>query len=419
MEEKESTESGSLGNHSVHSEADSLPVIGGATATAAAAAGGGGGVVAPQVVNTNLAVSSGGGNADSTGKKKRGRPRKYDADGNLTAPYLNKVASPPPGFYLTPSPDFSSKRGRGRPPGSGNWQLLASLGELFGNTAGGDFTPHVINVATGEDVAAKIFSLSHKGPRGICILAANGAVSNVTIRQPGSSGGILTYEARPYILLYFSFSPAGEAGAAASGDDGSLALGGRPRPCFGGADGSGLRLSFCPVLCFVLTFNFMQGRFEILSLSGSFTVSENGGIKCGSGGLSVSLAGPDGRVVGGGVAGLLLAASPIQIVVGSFMPNGYKTHKKKHQYEPRMAPANQAAPDVTAATPISQAAPVANTYPTPTSQVQVQSYGVPHNTASNKENPNSTSSDTAVWNGLAPTSDQRPSPDINMSAPEE
>ncbi|KAK2987912.1 hypothetical protein RJ640_003179 [Escallonia rubra] len=369
MEEKESTESGSLGNHSVHSETDSPPVSGGATATATAAAGGGGGVVVPQVVNTNLAVSSGGGNADSTGKKKRGRPRKYDADGNLTAPYLNKVASPPPGFYLTHSPDFSSKRGRGRPPGSGNWQLLASLGELFANTAGGDFTPHVINVATGEDVAAKIFSLSHKGPRGICILAANGAVSNVTIRQPGSSGGILTYEARPYFLSIWLWT--------------------------------------------------FKGRFEILSLSGSFTVSENGGIKCRSGGLSVSLAGPDGRVVGGGVAGLLLAASPIQIVVGSFMPNGYKMHKKKHQYEPRMAPANQAAPDVTAATPISQAAPVVNTYPTPKSQVQVQSYGVPHNTAGNKEQPNSTSSYTAVWNGLAPTSNQRPSPDINVSAPEE
>lgn len=46
-----------------------------------------------------------------------------------------------------------------------------------------------------QDVAAKILSISQKGPRGICILAANGAVSNVTIRQPGSSGGLLTYEA--------------------------------------------------------------------------------------------------------------------------------------------------------------------------------------------------------------------------------
>lgn len=59
----------------------------------------------------------------------------------------------------------------------------------------------------------------------------------------------------------------------------------------------------------------MQGRFEILSLTGSFTVSDNGGVRSRTGGLSVSLAGPDGRVVGGGIAGLLTAASPIQVRV--------------------------------------------------------------------------------------------------------
>ncbi|KAI8000448.1 AT-hook motif nuclear-localized protein 9 [Camellia lanceoleosa] len=37
-------------------------------------------------------------------------------------------------------------------------------GELFANTAGVDFTPHVITVYTGEDVAAKILSFSQKGP---------------------------------------------------------------------------------------------------------------------------------------------------------------------------------------------------------------------------------------------------------------
>lgn len=58
---------------------------------------------------------------------------------------------------------------------------------------------------------------------------------------------------------------------------------------------------------------FLQGRFEILSLSGSFTVTDTGGIRSRTGGLSVSLAGPDGRVVGGGIAGLLMAAGPIQV----------------------------------------------------------------------------------------------------------
>lgn len=56
-----------------------------------------------------------------------------------------------------------------------------------------------------------------------------------------------------------------------------------------------------------------QGRFEILSLTGSFMPSETGGMRNRSGGMSVSLASPDGRVVGGGVAGLLVAASPVQV----------------------------------------------------------------------------------------------------------
>lgn len=78
-------------------------------------------------------------------------------------------------------------------------------------------------------------------------------------------------------------------------------------------------LEFCHVLlnmCYKAPqclFLVVQGRFEILSLSGSILLSENGGQRSRTGGLSVSLAGPDGRVLGGGVAGLLIAASPVQV----------------------------------------------------------------------------------------------------------
>lgn len=60
-------------------------------------------------------------------------------------------------------------------------------------------------------------------------------------------------------------------------------------------------------------FMSLQGRFEILTLSGSYLLSESGGQRSRTGGLSVSLAGSDGRILGGGVAGLLIAASPIQV----------------------------------------------------------------------------------------------------------
>ena len=57
----------------------------------------------------------------------------------------------------------------------------------------------------------------------------------------------------------------------------------------------------------------MQGYFEILCLSGLYQPPETNGMSSLTGGLSVSLAGLDGRVFGGGVAGPLIAASPVQV----------------------------------------------------------------------------------------------------------
>ncbi|RZB72638.1 AT-hook motif nuclear-localized protein 7-like [Glycine soja] len=298
------------------------------------------------------------GSLDLFGKKKRGRPRKYDADGNLR---VSATPPPPPGFTLsTPSEFSSSKRGRGKHNttfGNNNYQqLYSSFGEVFANTAGGDFVPHVVTVYTGEDVAGKIVSFAQKGPRGICILSANGAISNVTIRQPGSSGGILTYE----------------------------------------------------------------GRFEILSLSGSFTVADNSGMKSRTGGLSVSLAGPDGRVIGGGVAGLLTAAGPIQIVVGSFMQNGYKAQKRKYQREQQIVvtPTSAGPEIVTAVRPISQTNADGENFLIPMSQIPDQNQRESVSVSSDKQNLDATP-DAATWNGSEEYSDQRTSPDINISLPDE
>ena len=59
--------------------------------------------------------------------------------------------------------------------------------------------------------------------------------------------------------------------------------------------------------------NLMQGQYEIISLSGSFMLSENNGTRSRTGGLSVLLAGSDGQVLGGGVAGMLMASSQVQV----------------------------------------------------------------------------------------------------------
>jgi len=47
----------------------------------------------------------------------------------------------------------------------------------------------------------KIISFSQQGPRSICVLSANGVISSVTLRQPDSSGGTLTYEVCDFILI--------------------------------------------------------------------------------------------------------------------------------------------------------------------------------------------------------------------------
>lgn len=48
-------------------------------------------------------------------------------------------------------------------------------------------------------------------------------------------------------------------------------------------------------------------------MSGSFLLLGNDGSRDRSGGLSISLASPDGRVIGGAVGGMLIAASPVQV----------------------------------------------------------------------------------------------------------
>ncbi|VVB02005.1 unnamed protein product [Arabis nemorensis] len=237
----------------------------------------GNGSAANPPLNMNIPVTMTG--SDPV-KRRRGRPRKYvpENDGMVTG--LGLVPGAP--SFTVSQPSGSSggggeKKMRGRPPGSGSSRKhkLQALG-----STGIGFTPHVLTVRTGEDVSSKIMGFSQNGPRAVCVLSANGAISNVTLRQPTTSGGTVTYE----------------------------------------------------------------GRFEILSLSGSFLLMENNGHRSRTGGLSVSLSAPDGNVLGGCVAGLLIAASPVQIVVGSFIPEGQKEPRHVGHMElssptiPRVAP---------------------------------------------------------------------------------
>ncbi|KAL7244598.1 hypothetical protein ACSBR2_000051 [Camellia fascicularis] len=259
------------------------PVAGSPPPYQSALSGGGGNGEGQAVMPHNLNMNVMG--SDPSMKKKRGRPRKYGPDGAMS---LSVVTPPPPttvpqsttGTFSPPvpagglgSPSSSSKKARGRPPGSSKKQQIEALG-----SAGVGFTPHIMTVKAGEDVSSKIMSFSQNGPRAVCILSANGAISNVTLRQAATSGGTATYE----------------------------------------------------------------GRFDILSLCGSFLLTEVGGQRSRTGGLSVTLAGPDGRVLGGCVAGLLTAATPVQVIMGSFIADGGKESKAVNQVEQLSAPSKLA-----------------------------------------------------------------------------
>ncbi|XP_065014913.1 AT-hook motif nuclear-localized protein 10-like isoform X1 [Musa acuminata AAA Group] len=244
---------------------ESVPLGGGSVPSQYQGAGGG----------SNGSVGAGAGTGEPF-KRKRGRPRKYGPDGKVILavnPVSAGPAAPPTTGAFSAAANAAAtaaaegvKKARGRPPGSSKKKQLEALG-----SAGAGFIPHVITVKIGEDVSAKIMAFSQQSTRAVCILSANGAISNVTLRQAATSGGTVTYE---------------------------------------------------------------QGRFEILSLSGSFLLSESGGQRSRTGGLSVSLAGPDGHVLGGGVEGLLTAASPVQIIVGSFTAEGKKEAEQAHASEP-------------------------------------------------------------------------------------
>ncbi|KAI3693297.1 hypothetical protein L6452_33131 [Arctium lappa] len=116
---------------------------------------------------------------------------------------------------------------------------------------------HVMEVANGCDIQESIANFATRRQRGVCILSGNGTVTNVTLKQPAAPGEVVT----------------------------------------------------------------LHGRFEILSLSGSFLPPP---APPAASGLTIYLAGGQGQVVGGGVMGPLLASGPVVIMAASFGNAAYE-----------------------------------------------------------------------------------------------
>lgn len=155
----------------------------------------------------------------------------------------------------TPSGDekINKRRPRGRPAGSKNKPKSPIVVTRDSANA---LRCHVMEITNGCDVMKSLTVFARRRQRGVCMLTGNGAVTNVTFRQPGGGGG------------------------------------------GGGSDVVKL-----------------HGRFEILSLSGSFLPPP---APPAASGLTVYLAGGQGQVIGGNVVGPLMASGPVVIMAASF-----------------------------------------------------------------------------------------------------
>ncbi|PKI46889.1 AT-hook motif nuclear-localized protein 23-like [Punica granatum] len=116
---------------------------------------------------------------------------------------------------------------------------------------------HILEVGSGCDVFESVATYARRRQRGICVLSGSGTVTNVSLRQPAAAGSVVT----------------------------------------------------------------LHGRFEILSLSGSFLPPP---APPGATSLTVFLAGGQGQVVGGNVVGELTAAGPVIVIAASFTNVAYE-----------------------------------------------------------------------------------------------
>ncbi|XP_059636507.1 AT-hook motif nuclear-localized protein 17-like [Cornus florida] len=120
-------------------------------------------------------------------------------------------------------------------------------------------SPYILELAGGVDIVDCMYRFCRKRNMGLCVLTGSGSVANVTLRQPSTTPGA------------------------------------------------------------TVTFH---GRFDILSLSATILPATTTSAVVPSG-FVISLAGPQGQIVGGSVVGSLMAAGTVYVVAASFNSPSY------------------------------------------------------------------------------------------------
>ncbi|KAL8158314.1 AT-hook motif nuclear-localized protein 20-like [Apium graveolens] len=81
-----------------------------------------------------------------------------------------------------------SRRPKGRPPGSKNRPKPPIV---VTRDSPNSLRSHVMEIASGADVAQSIAQFARRRQRGVCLLSGSGSVVNVTLRQPAGPGAVV------------------------------------------------------------------------------------------------------------------------------------------------------------------------------------------------------------------------------------
>ncbi|KAJ7960668.1 AT-hook motif nuclear-localized protein [Quillaja saponaria] len=127
---------------------------------------------------------------DGKQEQEKGNP---GIDATQTSPKVPKAVLP---LTVTAEAD-TIRRPRGRPAGSKNKPKPPIIVTRDNANA---LRAHAMEVSSGCDVSESLASFARRQQRGICILSGSGCVTNVTLRQPASSGAIVTLHGRFEIL---------------------------------------------------------------------------------------------------------------------------------------------------------------------------------------------------------------------------
>ncbi|KAK9743403.1 hypothetical protein RND81_03G236600 [Saponaria officinalis] len=148
-----------------------------------------------------------------------------------------------------------SRRPRGRPPGSKNKPKPVVV---LTREPDPNMSPYILELPNGSDIIDSLTRFTRRRGHSLCVMNATGAVANVTLKQPSvpttPSHGTVTF----------------------------------------------------------------HGRYDVLSLSGVILVTQTVPLNRISNEFAISLAGPQGQIIGGKVAGRLICSATVYVVATSF-----------------------------------------------------------------------------------------------------